>query len=115
MNGVLLMLLCCNMCCVCFGSRVAICRVVASACGTCLFVYHIAAIVTTGTFRFRDQGKLCALNKTPTLWTSKTELPKDDFTYEKDASLIVGLWVVQILSCVCCMAAAVYVPMKAQK
>ena len=115
MNGLLLMFLCCNMVCLCFGSRVAICRVVASACGAFLFLYHFGAILLTGVYRFSAFGQLCAINKTPTAWTSSTELPKDDFTYAKDASLILGLWAVQILTCVGCCLAATYVPMKAQK
>ena len=103
------------MCCLCCGTRVAFCRVCASVCASCLCLIHFAAIIVTPVYRFRDQGALCALSKTPTYWTSKTDLPKDDFTFAKDGSLIVGLWVVQLLFCMCCCLISTYVPMRAQK
>merc|ERR1712051_24328 len=81
-----------------------------------LFVLLATICVCVGVYKFRDYGKLCALSKAWTNYTSTdlTELPNDDWTMEKDGALILGLWVMQLLGCCCCCFAGVNMPKPAR-
>ena len=102
----MLLLLLCNMCCVGFGAYLPLCRCLGALSATCCCCAHFAIIVATGVYRFSLFGRLCALNKLATNWTSDDELPNDDWTYEKDGSLILGLWILQFLGFICCCGVA---------
>lgn len=102
LNGILLLLVLLNMCCVGVGAYVPIFRCLGACCAPWCCCAHFAIIVMTGVFRFSLYGRLCALSKGATNWTSKDDAPDDDWTYEKDGQLILALWILQILSFVCC-------------
>ena len=74
-------------------------------CTPCTFCAHFAIIVTTGVFRFSDFGKLCAITTLPSLYTSSDigAEPSSDWTYAKDGSMILTIWLLQLFTfCVCC-------------
>ena len=102
--------------CVCVGAYKPMLRCIAACCMSCLCCSHFCTWIAVAVYRFRPQGKLCALSKVWTSYTSSdiTELPTDDWTYEKDGSLILGLWVVQLLGCCCCCFAGVNAPKPAR-
>ena len=102
----MLLFLLCNMCCVGFGAYLPLFRCLGAFCATCCCCAHFGIIVATGVWRFSLYGRLCALSKQATNWTSDDELPNDDWTYEKDGKLILALWILQLLSFVCCCGVA---------
>ena len=81
-------------------------RGLASCCGSMCCCLNLASIVTTGVFRYNNMGNFSALCLTPTNYDSSNELSKvnDDWTYNSDAALIVGLWIAQMVFCItsCC-------------
>ena len=70
-------------------------RIIGIIVSTVVSCVHLASIITTGVFRFNTMGKLSALSQMQTD-------PKDQNskTYESVATLIVWLWVLQMLLCV---------------
>ena len=102
--------------CVCVGVYKPVLRCIASCCMSCLCCAHFCTWIAVAVYRFRDYGKLCALSKAWTNYTSTdlTELPNDDWTMEKDGALILGLWVMQLLGCCCCCFAGVNMPKPAR-
>ena len=98
--------------CVCIGVYKPMLRCIAACCMSCLCCAHFCTWIAVAVYRFRPVGKLCALSKVWTSYTSSdvTEMPTDDWTYEKDGALILGLWVVQLLGCCCCCVAGVNAP-----
>ena len=104
-NGVILLLIILNMCCVAIGAYHPVFRCLGAVCAACFCCSQFGMIVATGVFRFSLYGRLCALSKRPTNWTSETELD-DDWTYEKDGNLILALWILQLLGFVACCAVA---------
>ena len=98
--------------CVCIGAYKPMLRCIASCCMSCMCCVHFCTWIAVAVYRFRPQGKLCALSKAWTNYTSTdlTELPTDDWTYEKDGSLILALWVLQLLGCCCCCFMGVNMP-----
>ena len=72
-------------------------------CTPCTFCAHFAIIVTTGVFRFSDFGKLCAITTLPSHYTSESAEPSADWTYAKDGSMILTIWLLQLFTfCLCC-------------
>lgn len=112
MNGLLLLFVTFNMCCVCCGSCMAFMRVCGAWCGSCLFITQIIMWLTTGSLRFSRFGELCAMNWTGTNYTygkaedydfDEADLRTDHmrtWTYRKDARLITTLWVIQLFCCI---------------
>lgn len=91
LNGVTLVLIGSNSVLMIFGARYFYPRLLALIFNLFLTLLHFCAIVTTGVFRFRALGKLCALSKQP---TKESDL---DWTYQSDATLIDVLWSFQII------------------
>ena len=91
-------------------------RCIAGCCMSCLCCVHFCTWISVAVYRFRDQGKLCALSKIYTSVTSSDQgtVAEDDWTYEKDGSLILALWVLQLLGCCCCCFAGVNMPKPAR-
>ncbi len=62
LNAIVCTLIITNMICVCVGSRVPISRLIASCCACCICCFHVATIIVTAVFRFRNYGQYCALS-----------------------------------------------------
>ena len=80
-------------------------RGLASCCLCLLGCVNLAAIITTGVFRFRTMGKLAALSTTAVNYNGVNDATKtidlnDDRTYESDGNMIMGLWIAAL--CLCC-------------
>ena len=93
-NGILMILIFFNLGCIIMGRIRPKWRLLASYTGFALALAHLGIIVTTAIYRFNSAGALCALR------TSATNVPttngsdsNDDWTYEKDGSLILALWI----------------------
>ena len=116
--GTIMLLIMCSTCCVCIGAYKPIFRCIAGCAMNCLCCAHFGMWIATAVYRFRPYGKLCALSKVWTNYTStdllSTDYYDDSWTYEKDGSLILGLWVVQLLGCCCCCFAGVNMPKPAR-
>ena len=114
--GVIMLLVFLATICVCIGAYKPMLRVIAACCMTCLCCAHFCTWIAVAVYRFRTSGKLCALSKTWTSYTSSdlTEMPTDDWTMEKDGALILALWVLQLLGCCCCCFAGVNMPKPAR-
>ena len=91
LNGMTLILIGSNAVLMIFGAFYFYPRLFALVCNLFLTLLHFCAIVTTGVFRFRALGKLCALSKQP---TKKEDV---EWTYQSDATLIDVLWSFQII------------------
>ena len=79
-------------------------RGLAGCCGSLCCCLNLASIITTGVFRFNDWGKLSMLCEGGSKYVADDELPSDDRTVQGDASIIVGLWIAQMIFCCtnCC-------------
>ena len=106
-NGIMMILLFCNLGCVIMGRIKAFWRVLAAYTGFIIFLANLAILATTGYYRYRTQGSLCAL------YTEMSHAPttepldvNDDWTFEKDGSLILALWLIQAIFMIpCCLLA----------
>lgn len=89
-------------------------RAAASCCLCLLGCTNIAAIITTGVFRFNTVGKLAALSTLPVKYnyTSGTEVVFDyGRTFQSDATTILALWITGIGLCCCnCVLASLLKP-----
>ena len=85
----------------CFGAFIAICRIIGCCVGTLIYFVYMTALILTPVYRFSDQGKLCALNPSPSLYVSWEEERSDTWTFEKDGVLILSLWIIQLICCCC--------------
>lgn len=80
-------------------------RGLAACCGGICCCLNFGAIITTGVFRFNSWGMLTALCLAPTKYEGMTDDGTEvkDFgtsrTYESDASVIVALWICQMVFC----------------
>lgn len=105
-NGILLLLIALNMICVGVGSYKAMPRLIGAWVAQILCCAHFAIIIVTAVFRFSIAGRLCAMNN---VWTSAPSSDADDvsdaWTMKKDGSLILALWILQLLFCCCCCGA----------
>ena len=102
-----MLLLAINSCCMLAGTWVLQARLMAGVCGCCCCCLNLAAIITIGVFRFNAWGKLSALCEGPSKFENDdggTLNLSDDHTVANDASLILGLWVCQMIWCCtnCC-------------
>ena len=81
------------MVCVILGANKAVWRQAGAICAFITCFFHLIAIIVTLAFRFRPMGQLCAIMTAETNYTSSdvSEKPTDDWTYEKDGSLILGI------------------------
>lgn len=96
-----------NMICVGIGAWKAWARFTGAICAFPMWCFNFAMLIVTATFRFRAYGKACALVE------SDTNMPSDSFedlddqwTYEKDGALIMGIFIVAILNCCACFSCA---------
>ena len=108
-NAILMIFLFCNLGCIVMGRIKAKWRLMASYVGFALALAHLGIIVAAAIYRFRPAGALCSLiegaaTNAPT--QVKADL-NDDWTYEKDGSLILALWVLQLIGApMCCVLAS---------
>ena len=82
-----------------FGTWSAISRSAAGICVPCCGCLNLACIITTAVFRFNTWGKLSALCDGPSKYKDDGLSLSDDRTVSGDASLILGLWVAQMIYC----------------
>ena len=87
--------------CLAFGAYNYTARAAGLLCSCCLQCVNFAAIITTACFRFDTMGKLAALSEAPSKFVDTTPnglvVLSSDRTMGSDASLIVWLWVMQLL------------------
>ena len=91
-NAIVLLALVANMICVGFGSCIPMCRLTGAWFASFLCLAHFAVIVVTGVYRYSSMGVLCSLATGSSNITSDSV--DDDWTYEKDARLMVFLFVI---------------------
>jgi len=96
LNGSTLLLIAMNMILMIFGAFRFWPRMIGACCNCLLSCIHLAAIITTAVFRFRLQGKLCALSLLPTKIDREMNLSFDR-TFETDGQMIIGLWISQLI------------------
>jgi len=104
-NGLLMILLFCNLGCLAMGSIRLRWRLMTTYLAFILCFVHLGILIFTATVRFSKQGTLCSLYeyRTNAATTNVREF-NETWTYAKDGSLIVALWVLQILgSTLCCI------------
>ena len=112
MNGILLLFILFNMICVGIGAFNATARFLGACFAPFLCLTHFGIIISTGVFRFSDYGKLCALSKLYTNYTSSDEPADDAWTYEKDGTLILALWIIQLLFFTGCCFVSTILPIR---
>lgn len=81
-------------------------RGLAACCGSLCCCLNLAAIITTGIFRYNTWGQLSALCLGPTKFDSGSiTYVNTDRTYSSDAAMITGLWICQMVFCCsnCCL------------
>ena len=83
------------------GAFVFHARALASCCLCLLSCVNLAAIITTGVFRFRTMGKLSALSKMGVKYVGGADFTNSDRTYESDGGMILGLWIAALCQCCC--------------
>ena len=71
-------------------------RVIGFVCNCCLTCVLFAAIIVTGVFRYRNQGKLCALSTASTHIDESDNLT-DKTTYESDGKQITALFTFELM------------------
>ena len=109
MNGLLMVFIFLNLGCVIMGRIKAFWRVVAAYAGFVIFLVNIAILSVTGYLRYRPQGALCSVNADYTHAPNTNHKDVDDtWTYEKDGSMMLGLWLVQAVFMIPCCLLAVY-------
>lgn len=101
-NGILLILVVVNMLVIIKGTMTPIFRLVGAWLAAALCLAHFGIVIYTAVYRFYPGGRICALDNTPT-GASGDEV-EDTWTYKKDASLMLALWILQLLSMVICCA-----------
>merc|ERR1712156_300107 len=96
MNGLLMIFIFLNLGCVIMGRIKAFWRVLAAYAGFVIFLVNLAILSVTGYLRYRPQGALCSVNADYTHAPNTNHKDVDDsWTYEKDGSMMLGLWLVQ--------------------
>lgn len=102
-SGITMLLLAANSMVQAVGSYRYRMRALGAVCASMLCCVNLAAIITTGVFRFNLMGKLAALsqldNKYEGLTQGETDIvfKQGGETYESDGKLILGLWIIQIV------------------
>ena len=92
--------------CLTIGTYSLHARMTGICCGCCLGCLNFAALITTAVFRFNTMGKLAAISLTPSQYDSSSEnklvfVKEDGRTYSDDAAVILGIWIAQLIACVC--------------
>lgn len=93
-------------------------RGLSACCASLLCCLSLAAIITTGVFRFNSWGQLSALCLAPTKYEGMTDDNTDvkDFssshTYQSDAKVILALWICQMIFCCTSCAHLIFVAKK---
>lgn len=107
MNGIIMILVALNQACIMIGRHKAFFYLIGAYCGAIICLLHVAALVITVIFRFNTPGRICSLSTLPTnYYSSKAGEFNDMWTYSKDGTLILSLWIVQILGMpLCCIMA----------
>ena len=112
--GITMFLLAANSALMILGAWSFHARGLAACLGSLCCCLNLAAIITTGVFRYNTWGSFSALCLAPTKYealptsitdiTDVTGLSSDSRTYESDASVIVALWICQMIFCCtsCC-------------
>ena len=73
-------------------------RGLAACCGSLCSCLNLAAIITTGVFRYNTWGSFSALCTGPTKYDADNpNHVNDDTTYATDAAVITGLWICQMV------------------
>lgn len=137
LNGILLLCIMLNMVCVAIGAYKPMLRMIGAWCGNCLCCIQLIFVILTAAWRFSAWGNLCAMTNYTTVnpcgsiecvaevtadyvaeygtdYKAMNDAIKEDaevWTYQKDGSLITGIWVVQLLCC-CCMCCAATWPLR---
>jgi hypothetical protein len=107
--GVTMMLLAANSGLMILGAWSFHARGLAACCGSLCCCLNLAAIITTGVFRYNNLGALSALCTGPSKYDDSNGMAtlSDDRTFESDAAVIVALWICQMIFCCtnCCHTA----------
>ena len=105
-NGIILLMIVCNMICVGIGACNAVCRLTGSICANLLCCAHFGIVIATAVYRFRPMGALCSkLPENTNIPTTEPADVDDAWTYVKDGELILACWIIQFLCCCCCCGA----------
>ena len=108
-NGILMAVIALNMVCVAVGAYKATIRTVAAYFAVCIYCAHFGTIVATGVYRFRPIGMACAMSEKATNAPTENVVDiNDDWTYKKDGTLLLALFIVQLVTCQGCCIAAVF-------
>ena len=75
--GTIMLIILLSTICVCIGVYKPVLRCVASCCMSCMCCVHFCTWIAVAVYRFRPQGKLCALSKAWTGWTDTDLLATD--------------------------------------
>ena len=106
--GVILLLQAANAVALLLGVWVFKARLVGICCACVMSCINFAAIIITGVFRFNSMGRLAALSRRATQFDSSISAEdyylSDSWTYEKEAKLILWLWLCQVGFCFLCCA-----------
>ena len=111
----LLLLVFFNFVCIIFGTIEPLLRVAGSACAFCLCLSYFGVMIATAVYRFGKWGQLCALYMEGTNAKKVNEPVGDDWTYAKDASMIMVFWVIQLLGSWTCCVVGIVMPMRPSK
>ena len=95
-NGLLMVCFALNMLCIGLGAFKPLIRVIGAGFLTCLCFSHIAILISTVVYRFWPMGMLCGLSSGSTAITR--ESIDSEWTYEKDAKLIVFCFIIQLIA-----------------
>ena len=105
--GITLILLALTSACLSIGAYNMRARMAGLLCSCCLGVLNFVGLICTAVFRFNKMGQLASLSLVPSEFkatdTNQEEIPIDyngDSTISSDASLIVGIWISQLLACI---------------
>ena len=106
-NALLMTFFFINMIMVVVGAHKLMVRLIAGYCAIALCIAHFCTLIATAVYRFRAVGRLCTYVDQPSnAPNDKPEDLNDDWTLKKDASLILALWIIQLLGCCSCLATA---------
>ena len=103
-NGVVLLFLSLSYASVAFGSFIYYARLIGAGCTVFWNCCHIAALIITASYRYSQQGRLCALSEQPSSYIGEGEF-SDDWNYNDDAVRMTNLWGLQLLTfaLICCI------------
>ena len=79
-----------------FGAYSYYPRAINTACNFVLSIIAFSALITTAIFRWRTQGKLCALSLQPSQINDSGNFITSS-SFERDGNRLTGLWVFQLI------------------